>query len=145
MQLPLFDDPLVEGLVVAQDPSVGAADAKQGTLTVARRSAVQFLSDLQPVADQGADVTSGTQKSHSIPYAHGILVDVSSSAGSIDYDLSRKYRQLVGDVGLHVHFNSRWEVGPTRFAAMSRAHNSGVRARRRRTMTLSWRRRESPG
>lgn len=100
VELPIFDNALVDGVVVKQDPPAGTANAGQVTLQVARRPAVQFLSDVTPVSKGSVSVDDGTQESNSITYAHGLLVDVYGSNGEVDYNLSRKYRQLIGSAGL---------------------------------------------
>jgi len=99
-EIPVFDESLVDGVITKQDPPPGAANAGTVTLTVARRPAVQFLSDLENVSQLYVSVDRGTQKSNGVPYAHGILVDTFGSSAVLEYDLSRKYRQLIGEVGL---------------------------------------------
>ena len=99
-EIPVFDESLIDGVITKQDPPPGAANAGTVTLTVARRPAVQFLSDLEDVSPGYVSADRGTQKSNGISYAHGILVDTFGSPGELEYDLSRQYRQLIGEVGL---------------------------------------------
>jgi serine/threonine-protein kinase len=103
VEVPLFDDKLLDGVVVKQDPAAGAKNAGQVTLQVARRPAVKYLSDLEPVdKDHYGSFDTGTQKSNSISYAHGIFLSLYQGINAtVDYDLSRQYRQLIGSVGLN--------------------------------------------
>lgn len=102
VEVPIFDDQLVDGIVVKQDPSAGTKNAGQVTLQVARRPAVKYLSDLEPVEKAHYNqISVGTQKSNSVAYAHGISVSLYSGVNAtIGYDTSRQYRQLIGSVGL---------------------------------------------
>jgi hypothetical protein len=103
VEVPVFDDKLVDGVVVKQDPTPGTKNAGLVTLQVARRPAVKYLSDLEPVDKAHYNsFETGTQKSNSISYAHGTYISLYSGVNAtIDYDLSRQYRQLVGSVGLN--------------------------------------------
>lgn len=112
VEVPIFDDKLVDGVVVKQDPAAGAKNIGQVTLQVARRPAVKYLSDLEPVDRAHYNsFNTGTQKSNSISYAHGIYISSYSGVNAtVDYDLSRQYRQLVGSVGLNDEASTDSEV-----------------------------------
>ena len=96
---PVFDEKLADGLVVAQDPPAGATNASEVTLNVVRRPVVTYLSDMTPVQTTSVSYTPGVQKSNGKSYPHGLLVTPGSTGGSLEYDFSRQYRQLTGELG----------------------------------------------
>jgi len=105
---PVFDEKLADGLVTEQSPPAGATNASEITLSVVRRPVATYLSDMTPVAsEQVSGPHSGVQKSNGKSYSHGIaLTPYSNAIGSVEYDFSRQYRQLTGEVGLDDKANS---------------------------------------
>lgn len=98
-ETPVFDEKLADGLVVAQDPPAGATNASEITLNVVRRPVVTYLSDMSTVAQNSLSYAPGIQKSNGKSYPHGILISPYSAGGSVEYDFSRQYRQLTGELG----------------------------------------------
>lgn len=99
---PVFDETLADGLVVAQDPPANATNASEITLNVVRRPVVMFLADMPRVQEQNVgSYQPGAQKTNGKSYSHGLLVDPNGSAvATIEYDFSRQYRKLTGELGL---------------------------------------------
>jgi len=100
---PVFDEKLADGLVIAQDPPAGATNAAEVTLNVVRRPVVAYLADMTYVTRTSLyEPAPGTQKANGKSYSHGLLMTPSNgnSTGSVEYDFSRQYRQLTGELGL---------------------------------------------
>lgn len=98
---PVFDQTLADGLVQAQDPPAGATNAAEVTLSVVRRPVVAFLADMEPVSKEAYDYfTPGIQKSNGKSYSHGLLIDPRTNGATIEYDFSRQYRRMTGELGL---------------------------------------------
>ena len=99
---PVFDEKLADGLVVEQDPPAGATNASEVTLNVVRRPVVAYLSDMEAVSQAGVSGPQpGVQKANGKAYSHGVAVTPYNNAvGTVEYDLSRQYRRLVGELAL---------------------------------------------
>jgi hypothetical protein len=98
---PIFDSQRVDGLVVEQDPAAGATNAGEVVLSVVRRPVVSYFSDIEPVTYDGIGYVQGTAKSNGKSYGHGVYIEsYSEGVGSVEYDLSRQYRRVVGEMGL---------------------------------------------
>lgn len=97
-EVPDFDDPRADGLVIAQDPPTGTANAGEVKVTVVRRPVENYLSDVQSVTQyeiNGPNV--GPAKANGISYSHAVTLGPGQqSTGYVEYDLSREYRRLVG-------------------------------------------------
>lgn len=105
VETPTFDQAkLADGLVVAQDPPAGTANAGEVTLTVVRQPVETYLSDLQTVSQVGVNnFQTGAAKTNGTTYSHAVrsgTVNYSTQNATIEYDLSRQYRRLVADLGL---------------------------------------------
>lgn len=100
VEVPNFDDPRPDGLVIAQIPPGGTANAGEVRLTVVRRPVDTYLSDLEAVSNSNAyNFDVGSAKANGINYSHAVSFQVSrSTAASVEYDLSRDYRRLVGAI-----------------------------------------------
>lgn len=96
---PSLNEKELDGLVLAQDPPEGTKNVGEVVLTVSRRPLVSYLSDMDPVDSQDSGLSTGTAKTDGEPYTHSVVMDVYQS-GTVDYDLSRDYRKLLGTVGL---------------------------------------------
>lgn len=100
---PIFDQKLTDGLVQGQNPPAGTGNAAEVTLDVVRRPVVTYLADMEPVdRDDYQSYDTGTAKSNGKSYSHAVTISpyASGSPGSVEYDFSRQYRQLKGDLGL---------------------------------------------
>lgn len=99
---PIFDQQRADGLVTGQNPPAGTANAAEVTLDVVRRPVVTYLADMTPVSvDRMYNPTTGTTKANGKSYSHGLLMTPpSSGVGAIEYDFSRQYRKLSGELGL---------------------------------------------
>jgi len=94
-----FDETAADGLVLAQDPAAGTENAGNVTLTVSRRPVVVFLDELTQVSQ--SRTSFGTYDSNGTTYDRSLLMGTSSrSESSVEYNLSRDYRQFVTSVGL---------------------------------------------
>lgn len=102
VEVPVFDERQPDGAILGQEPPAGARNAGEVRLTVSRRPVVTYLSDLQPVAQQANEYTTGTASTNGEPYTHAVTIGASRYAqtASAEYDLSRDYRRLVGLIGL---------------------------------------------
>lgn len=100
-EVPVFDSTLADGLVKAQDPAAGASNASEVTLSVIRRPVVEYLSDMETVGGS-AYLDTGAQKANGVTYSHGVKFELSSGGdpSTLEYDLSRQYRQLQGALAL---------------------------------------------
>jgi len=99
---PIFDQQKADGLVTGQNPPAGTANTAEVTLDVVRRPVVTYLADMQPVAvDRMNYPTTGTTKANGKSYSHGLLMTPPASGiGTVEYDFSRQYRKLSGELGL---------------------------------------------
>jgi serine/threonine-protein kinase len=102
---PVFDDNRADGLVIEQNPAAGSGNASEVTLNVVRRPVVTYLSEMPILSTSKLlDIKGGIQKSNGKNYSHGLLVAKaqyqSGASGSFEYDFSRQYRQLTGELGL---------------------------------------------
>lgn len=99
---PIFDEKRADGLVIEQNPAAGATNASEVTLNVVRRPVVVYLSDMTPVSNEGLwAFRTGIQKANGKSYSHGVApVPTRTSVGTVEYDLSRQYRRLVGEIAL---------------------------------------------
>jgi serine/threonine-protein kinase len=99
---PIFDQQKADGLVTGQNPPAGTGNAAEVTLDVVRRPAVTYLADMQPVSvDRMNYPTNGTTKANGKSYSHGLLMTPPASGiGTVEYDFSRQYRKLSGELGL---------------------------------------------
>lgn len=99
---PIFDQQKADGLVTAQNPPAGTANTADVTLDVVRRPVVAYLADMQPVSvDRMSYPTTGTTKANGKSYSHGLLMTPPGSGiGTVEYDFSRQYRKLSGELGL---------------------------------------------
>ena len=99
---PLFDDKRADGLVIEQNPAAGATNASEVTLSVVRRPVVVYLSDMTPVSSEDLNgLGTGIQKANGKSYSHGVApVPTRTSVGTVEYDFSRQYRRLVGEIAL---------------------------------------------
>ena len=98
---PVFDSKRVDGLVIEQEPPPGAANAGEVILSVIRRPVVAYFSDMEPVTYDDIGYANGTAKSNGQTYPHGVLLEpYSEGVGSVEYDLSRQYRRVIGQIGL---------------------------------------------
>lgn len=99
---PIFDQQKTDGLVTGQNPPAGTGNAAEVTLDVVRRPVVTYLADMDPVSTDRLDTPQeGTTKANGKSYSHGLLVTPPRSGiGTIEYDFSRHYRKLSGELGL---------------------------------------------
>lgn len=99
---PVFDQQQADGLVTGQNPPAGTGNAAEVTLDVVRRPVVTYLADMDPVSTDRLDTPQeGTTKANGKSYSHGLLVTPPRSGiGTIEYDFSRQYRKLSGELGL---------------------------------------------
>lgn len=99
---PIFDQQKADGLVTGQNPPAGTANTAEVTLDVVRRPVVTYLADMQPVSvDRMNYPTTGTTKANGKSYSHGLLMTPPGSGiGAVEYDFSRQYRKLSGELGL---------------------------------------------
>lgn len=100
---PVFDEERVDGLVVTQDPPSGSRNVGEVRLRVVRQPIVSFVSDLEAVATLGTgNIYTGSAKANGKTYSHAVraYVDPSGGSSSSEYDLSRQYRRLSGELGL---------------------------------------------
>ena len=105
VEVPVFDESEQDGLVVSQDPPAGATNAGEVRLTVSRRPVVKYIADMEAVSQStGGLFEAGTASTNGEPYTHALTIGIpqysSTETASSEYDLSRDYRRLVGDVGL---------------------------------------------
>lgn len=103
VEKPTFEEERLDGLVVGQDPASGSRNVGEVQLTVVRRPVVAFISDLDEVATLGtANVRSGSAKANGTTYSHAVQVITYPGSGStsVEYDLSRQYRRLIGNLGV---------------------------------------------
>lgn len=101
IESPVFDQTLADGLVTAQDPAAGTSNAAEVTLSVVRRPVVAFLADMEPVSREATDsYIPGVQKSNGKSYSHGLLIDPWTAGATVEYDFSRQYRRMTGELGL---------------------------------------------
>lgn len=100
--VPDFDDPRADGLVVAQDPSKGTKNAAEVMLSVVRRPVQVYLADTQQVALEGTNTFATTaEKANGKNYSHSVIMSsYESSSASVEYDLSREYRRLIGAIAM---------------------------------------------
>ncbi len=101
---PIFDQQKADGLVTGQNPPAGTGNVAEVTLDVVRRPVVTYLADMEPVDKDtlyGFN-SDGATKANGKSYSHGLLVTPvpSGSVGTIEYDFSRQYRKLTGELGL---------------------------------------------
>lgn len=100
---PIFDQKLADGLVQAQNPPADTANVAEVTLDVIRRPVVTYLADMEAIDSDGfRSANVGTAKSNGKSYSHALVLEPSEYAtlGVREYDFSRQYRQLKGDLGL---------------------------------------------
>ena len=99
---PIFDEKRADGLVIEQNPAAGATNASEVTLSVVRRPVVVYLSDMTPVTSEDLNgLGTGIQKANGKSYSHGVApVPTRTSVGTVEYDFSRQYRRLVGEIAL---------------------------------------------
>lgn len=101
---PIFDQKLADGLVQGQNPPANTANVGKVTLDVIRRPVVTYLADMEPVDKTNlyGFNSDGATKANGKAYSHGILVTPAPSGqvGTIEYDFSRQYRKLTGELGL---------------------------------------------
>ena len=100
---PTFDQQKADGLVTAQNPPAGTGNAAEVTLDVVRRPVVTYLADMETVNQQALyGFNPGTSKANGKTYSHGLLVTPASNGatGTFEYDFSRQYRKLNGELGL---------------------------------------------
>jgi hypothetical protein len=99
VEVPEFDDQRVDGLVLGQDPPPGTQNAQEVQLKVVRRPVVNYFSDDMPVGSSAA--TAGSAKANGTVYPHAVQVNAyGSQPTNVEYDLSRAYRRVIGDVAL---------------------------------------------
>jgi hypothetical protein len=100
VEVPEFDDEKVDGLVVGQDPPAGTTNAGEVRVTVVRRPVVSYLAEEEPVSRE-IGYRTGTAKANGATYSYGLVLKAPyDGVGAIEYDLSRHFRKLVGEVGL---------------------------------------------
>ncbi|HEY5881763.1 MAG TPA: PASTA domain-containing protein [Nakamurella sp.] len=103
---PIFDQQKADGLVTGQNPPAGTGNAAEVTLDVVRRPVVTYLADMTAVATDGeSDLEAGAEKANGNTYSHGLLIDPtprysSNELAIYEYDFSRAYRKLTGELGM---------------------------------------------
>ena len=97
---PVVDSTRDDGTVVKQDPAAGVVGSGQVTLDVVRRPEATWLADMAPVSNPNLNVTPGSQKANAKTYTHGVAMRPGNGVGSVEYDFSRSFTQLTGELGL---------------------------------------------
>lgn len=106
LENPIFDKQKADGLVTGQSPPAGTGNSAEVTLDVVRRPVVTYLADMSPVAaDRNSDREVGAKKANGKTYSHGMLIDPtppysSNELAIYEYDFSRAYRKLTGELGM---------------------------------------------
>lgn len=103
----VIDSSKDDGTVVKQDPAPGTTSAGQVTLDVVRRPEASWLSDIPLVANPNMNVTPNSAKANAKTYTHAVSMRPSNGGGSAEYDFSRSYTQLTGELGLEDKSNSK--------------------------------------
>ncbi|WP_420124634.1 PASTA domain-containing protein [Nakamurella sp.] len=100
---PIFDQKLADGLVQGQNPPAGTANTAEVTLDVVRRPVVTYLADMEAVDRENYEsFNSGSAKANGKSYSHAVAIApyANGNPGTIEYDFSRQYRTLTGELGL---------------------------------------------
>lgn len=97
---PVFDSGRADGYVLEQDPPPGTGNQGTVTLHVARSPVTTYLSELDKVASESMFESEETGEISGEIYGHAITLDPNYDNGYVEYNLSRQYRVLTGDIGI---------------------------------------------